>query len=182
MRRIPNDASGLALDRLREAFQYDPATGQFISRIPGPSRGGGGRRAVGKVAGCLLPSGYVVISLDKGKYRAHRLAWFYMTGSPAPADLQIDHINGNRADNRWANLRLATQVQNSANMLRPHRSDAAKGVSRYENPKTGTVRFRSHITVSGRTHHLGSFPTLREAKAAYLSAARENFGAFARVA
>lgn len=174
-----NDTKSLTWERLKEAFTYDPETGVFTSLIPGGAKGGGGRRIVGQTAGSLKPSGYVCINLDNVRYRAHRLAWFYMTGEPP--DAQVDHINGDRADNRWANLRLANQQQNSANMrVRDSNRIGIKGVSVYYG--INGTKYRGHIMIDGRTIYLGSFDTVGEAKAAYDAAAREAFGEFARAA
>lgn len=178
----PIDANGgLTYERLREALHYDPMTGVFTWLIPGCGPGGGGVRGVGKPAGRVSKAGYVRLSVDNVRYRAHRLAWFYMTGQwPA---LQVDHKNGVRHDNRWRNLREATQVQNSANMMRQRpASGMPKGVICYKNSRTGTVRYRAHIMVDGRSIYLGSFRQLQEAADAYSAAAREHFGEFARAA
>jgi|SRR5262249_13953776 len=85
-------------ERLREVLSYDPETGTFTWRVSG-----GGRRTSG-VAGHhdRAWKGYVCIAVDGRKYRAQRLAFLYMTGDWPPA--QIDHINGDTSDNRWANL------------------------------------------------------------------------------
>ena len=177
--KMPNEHS-LSLERLREALRYDPETGLLTWLIPGDANGGGGRRWVGKTAGSLKPSGYVCINLDRTRYRAHRLAWMLMTGSPPPD--HIDHINGDRSDNRWANLRVATYQQNAANMVRAKRTDIPKGVHVYRNDRLGTVRYRAHIMVNRKTIYLGSFRHVDDASDAYAKAAKHYFGEFARVA
>jgi hypothetical protein len=126
----------------------------------------------GDVAGC--PShGYILIRLDGMLHRAHRLAWFYVTGEWPP--LGIDHSNLDRADNRWHNLRLATQSQNCAN-VRTRRNSASglKGVVKHAD------KWRAMIRNKGRMHHLGLFPTKEEAHAAYVAAAISFYGEFAR--
>lgn len=170
-------AGGLTYARLREALHYEPTTGAFTWLIPGCGPGGGGVRGVSKPAGGISAAGYVRISIDGVRYRAHRLAWFYMTGA-WPSE-QVDHKNGRRADNRWENLREASQRQNSANMMRTNKS-GVKGVVRYR----GSTRemFRANIMVNNRTIYLGSFPTIEEAAQAYRNAAEKYFGEFARAA
>lgn len=86
---------------LREVFVYDPVTGIF-TRHPGP----GGR--AGNKVGSLDSDGYLCIGVDGGRYRASRLAWLWMTGDWPPSGFTVDHINRNRSDDRWNNLRLAT--------------------------------------------------------------------------
>src|ERR1700719_1662744 len=95
-------------DRLRELLSYDPETGVFRWLVRKRQN-----VKAGDVAGSFDGCGYCKISIDRRAYKAHRLAWLYMTGEWPPAE--IDHINMNRADNRFANLRLATRHQNMAN-------------------------------------------------------------------
>lgn len=170
-----NDARfGLTAERLRECLRYHPATGGwtwFSTNSP--------RRLAGSPAGELKPSGYVLIGIDGQRYRAHRLAWLYMTGGWPPR--QVDHKSGVRSDNRWTNLRLASQVQNSANMrTRSNNALGVKGVTRFDGVR-GT-KYRAHLFIDGRQNFLGSFDTIEEAQEAYRSAAVERFGEFARVA
>lgn len=71
------------------------------------------RVKVGDVAGTKMINGYIGISVNGQRFYAHRLAWFYMTGDMP--ECEIDHINMDRADNKWANLRKATKKQNTEN-------------------------------------------------------------------
>jgi len=71
---------------------------------------------VGKVAGGSNADGYAKIIIDKKYYSAHRVAWLIMTGENVVyPDFEIDHINGNRADNRFVNLRKVTKSENQRN-------------------------------------------------------------------
>jgi hypothetical protein len=98
---------------LRRILAYDPDTGDFRWRLRSDRDHSWNMRHVGGLAGSTLPIGYRYVNIRKKLLLAHRLAWLWMTGQ-WPVD-QIDHINGDRVDNRWCNLRLATQKQNSAN-------------------------------------------------------------------
>ncbi len=69
---------------------------------------------VGKPIGSSTPDGYRVVGVAGVKYRVHRLVWEYFNG-PIPDGYEIDHVNGNPADNRIENLRLATRSQNGMN-------------------------------------------------------------------
>lgn len=151
-------------DRLLEALHYDGETGLFVWIISG------GPRSVGKIAGRINEDGYREIGLDGGLYKAHRLAWFYAYRE-WPAG-RLDHEDGNRDNNRIANLRVATGQQNAANRRISGRS-GVKGVFKRGN------RFIAGIKVNGRRIHLGSFGSKDEAADAYERAATHHFGAFA---
>ena len=96
-----------------------------------------------------------------------------MTG--AWPDGFVDHANGDRADDRWANLRLATAAENCANAaIRRDNPSGAKGVRRYGS------RWQARIGRGGQTH-LGTFDTQAEAMQAYERAATAIYGDFARL-
>ena len=157
----------LTVDSLRELLHYDPSTGDFTWRVRIANV------AAGTIAGKLLPTGYRVIRVRGRAYYAHRLAWLFMTGQ-WPRQ-QIDHINNTTGDNRWLNLREATQAQNNANR-RVRTSSGFKGVYR------AGKRFSAFATYNGKSTYLGTFSTAAEASAAYLAKAREIHGEFARAA
>lgn len=164
----------IAAEELREMLTYDPATGVFVWRVDRP------QRRVGDIAGsCTLSSqGYRLISVKGTVYRAHRLAWLYVYGAFPTSDL--DHIDGDRDNNRIANLRLATKTENSRNRrVAPDNATGFKGVTRATGCKS---RFQAHIGIERRLKYLGSFGSAEEAHAAYVEAAKSLYGAFARAA
>jgi hypothetical protein len=157
--------------RLRELLHYDPDSGEFHWR-----ERTGYFIAAGRIAGGVnAHSGYRQIWVDGRIYPAHQLAWLYMAGRWCRP--MIDHRDGDRANNRWNNLRRATRSENNANRgLQRNNRSGFKGVSL----KSG--KWRARIRQNGRLHSLGSFPTPQAAHAAYAAAARKLFGEFARVA
>jgi len=97
----------------------------------------------------------------------------------APDDLQVDHLDGNGLNNRRSNLRLATPEQNQWNRRRPvTNKSGVKGV--YWNKARRL--WHARITVDGRRHHLGEFPNIDDAAAAYAAASGRLHGEFGRTA
>ena len=152
----------LTAERLRELLDYDPATGVFTRKVRTTNR-----IKVGDVAGYLRNDGYIRIKIDGRMHLAHRLAWLYVKGESPPD--QIDHRNGIKTDNRIANLRLATHIENMHNRRKPHADNKTGflGVS----PSYGM--FQARIGVNGKIKHIGTFPTPEEAHAAYVQAKRQ---------
>jgi hypothetical protein len=150
----------LKLERLQEVLHYDPETGIFTwlkvkHRTIRP----------GDEAGRFSPYGYITVKVDQIEYMAHRLAWFYMTGA-WPTD-QIDHRDRNRANNRWVNLREATNKQNHENIgLSCRNTSGIKGV-RWDSQRGKWFAF---ITHHRRMQNLGRFADLDDAIAARRSA------------
>lgn len=162
-------AYDLTAEQLRQWLRYDLHTGLFTWL-----QMSGKRKPAGSVAGGLDDDGYVVIRLDKTLYRAHRLAWLYVTGDwPA---LDIDHQNGVVSDNCWVNLRLATNSQNQANRHVAIGRSGMKGV--HWNEREGL--WMAQIKINGKQHRLGYFSNPIEAREAYYTAAVVAFKEFAR--
>jgi hypothetical protein len=156
--------------RLRKLLHYDPETGEF-RWLERP-----GSFVAGRIAGGASPhSDYWRITVDGRIHPAHQLAWLYMTGRWGRPT--IDHRDGNRANNRWTNLRRATRSENNANRLRQRNNTSGfKGVTR----ERRSGKWRAHIRKNGRLRRLGTFRTPQAAHAAYVAAARRLFGEFAR--
>jgi hypothetical protein len=159
-------------ERVRQLLDYDPSTGMFRWRVK-PSK----RIGIGAVAGSLSSDGHRRIEINRVRYQAHHLAWL-LTYGEWPTSV-IDHANGDPDDNRIGNLRAATNAQNMQNCRRfSTNSSGFKGVTFCHQ----TRRWRAHIVVDGRYLHLGWFSSPEEAHAAYVAAAIEHFGEFARAA
>ncbi len=110
-------------ERLTELLNYDPNTGIFTWRV---ARGNRPDLQPGSIAGNFsLEKGrnYCRITVDDIAYKAHRLAWYYMTKEWPKKS--IDHIEGDGSDNRWNNLRLASHSENQWNAKR--RNDNSSG-------------------------------------------------------
>ena len=148
---------------LRQLLSYDPLTGIF-TRLKRTSM----RINVGQEAGYLHKDGGVQISVLNKEYKAHRLAWLYMTGEWP--EFEIDHINGNRSDNRWENLRDIKHAINLQNRRKPQTNNRSTGLlGVYPNKK----RYRAVIATNGKSTHLGTFDTPDGAHEAYLKAKRK---------
>lgn len=121
--------------------------------------------------------GYVVIAVDGTVYRAHRLAWLIVIGRWPKGE--IDHKNRKRSDNRWTNLREASRMQNNGNSRRPSNNTSGfKGVSWHKQRR----KWAAYINIHYKTTYLGLYKTPQKAHAAYMKAARNQFGEFARAA
>ncbi|WP_078452199.1 HNH endonuclease signature motif containing protein [Pseudomonas aeruginosa] len=110
--------------------------------------------------------------MGKRQY-AHRLAWLYMTGE-WPSD-QVDHVNCEKNDNRWSNLRIAGKSRNMQNIgLRSNNSSGFTGVGYHRQ----TGRWRAFIVDDGKMVHVGLFDTIDEAATARERAAKRQYGEF----
>lgn len=155
-------ATNLSAARLRELLHYNPETGVFTWRV-----GRKGVRCAGAVAGAMNARGYWRIGVDNRRYLAQGLAWLYMTGEFPPGD--VDHRDGARANNRWANLRGVTRSVNNQNQRRARKDNRAGLLGVSPNRR----KWAASINVDGVKTHLGSFDTPEQAHAAYLAAKRE---------
>lgn len=151
----------------RQNLHYDPLTGEF-TRIVTASNAPGAK--AGDRAGSLNKrSGYIEVRVMNVGCYGHRLAWLYVHGE-WPCG-RIDHINGDRSDNRIANLRVVSAAVNQQNRRRAQSNNKTGmlGVHKYKN----TGRFISRIKTGKRQISLGVFDTAEEAHAVYLNAKRQ---------
>ena len=167
----------------QEYFDYDSGAGVLIRRVRPrhhfPTERGwrqvSGRDA-GKPVTCKRDDGYVMFNTGGRTYRAHRVIW-EMHNGPIPDGFEIDHINGDRADNRLCNLRVATRSQNSCNIgIRINNTSGHTGVS--WSKRAG--KWEAWIKANGRRVGLGHYKDIAEAVAARQRASAEHYGQFAR--
>lgn len=137
---------------VRQLLNYDPETGVFIWAVHRNTN-----KVLGQVVGFVNSKGYRVIKIGEKAYKAHRIAFLWMTGQ-FPLD-QVDHINGDKSDNRWCNLREASNGENQRNVSR-------RGVSLHHG------KWRVSIQVDGERITVGRYDSEVEAMAAYASAKR----------
>lgn len=154
MRKAPRPTP----QRLAEVLSYDTETG-VLRRI-----------GTGRVVGNPNGRGYLQLTVDGYPTLAHRVAWAVAAGQWPKG--QIDHLNGDRSDNRLANLRDVDQFTNMQNM-RKAPAGSKTGVLGASTHKL-TSKFRSVIRVDARQKHLGYFDTPEAAHAAYVAAKREH--------
>jgi len=149
--------------QLKEVLFYSPQFGIFVWKVKAGPRG-----MKGKIAGSTHISGYRRIVLNKRTYKAHRLAFLYVSGRFPPD--QVDHINGNRADNSFSNLREVCGFENARNLsIGKKNTSGVLGVSRNSRDCT----WYASITTNGKYHHLGTFEDFFEACCTRKSAERK---------
>ena len=156
--------NSITQSRLREVLDYNPDTGIFRWKVRLSPH-----CSIGKKAGRINANGYHMLWVDKKSYLSHRLAWLYETGS-FPED-EIDHINRNRADNRFTNLRAVHRILNMQNKkLYTKNAYGVAGV-KYESRWRGA--WEARIKANGTSIFLGSFEHFFDAICARKSAERE---------
>ena len=143
----------VTLERLKELMTYDPETGIFTRNIDRR------RHKKGTQVGSVAKSGYLQTIINGNYYYLHRLAYFYMTGEWPPK--YIDHIDMNKQNNAWSNLRPVTHQQNAFN-------NAAMGFV-----KTGPLSWLAAIRCGEERINLGTYSCPLLARLAYVDAKQE---------
>ena len=162
----------LTQEKLKQLFNYNPDTGAFTRLVDA-----GKKCKAGDVVGCKNSNGYLQVVIEGKHYKLHRLAVLYMSGEMHDGD--VDHANGDKADNRWDNLRCCSRSQNMANAkVQCNNKAGFKGV--HFDPK-GKKHWRAQISKDNKKIYLGSFETAEEAHIAYLNAATKYHGEYAKV-
>lgn len=154
---------------LRDILSYDRETGLFTWLVSNT------RTQIGDVAGWEDKRGYILIKIKGVSVRAHRLAWFFETGS-WPTN-EIDHINGLTDDNRFVNLREANRSQNMSNCdIRISNKSGEKGVHWCKTKE----KWVAQIGANAKRVFLGYFDNKDDASEAYKIAASKLHKEFAR--
>ena len=148
------------LAAILESFSYDPQIG-VVTRSDGET-------------GYKNDIGYVQIYFNGRIYSAHRLAWA-LAHKVQPVG-EIDHINGNRADNRLCNLRLvSSQEQNRNRSLSKRNKSGVKGVCW----EAARGKWRATVNPGGKVVLVGRFDNLNLAKEAVMATRKRLHGDFA---
>jgi hypothetical protein len=168
----------LTREMAMQRLDYNPNTGEFRWKEPGTNR-----VKVGTIAGHVGVEGYRRITIARGggkqkRVMAHRIAWLIVHGEWPVAF--VDHIDGNKTNNRIDNLRLATRSQNRMNTpIRADNTTGHKGVFISKNPNRAK-KYVAQIAVDGKQRTIGYFLTLDEAVAARTAAVAVLHGKFGR--
>lgn len=151
-------------EKLKQILRYDPQTGEFVWLVS--TRNG---VSAGDVAGYRMKLGYKQIKINGENYRAHRLAWLYMTGN-WPSKF-IDHIDGNPFNNKFENLREASTEINRQNQRKAASNNVSSGLLGVSWHKK-TNKWRASVQTKGKRLHLGYFDCKLEAHEKYLETKR----------
>ncbi len=167
----------VSIDRLHSLLSYDPETGILTWRKRPEHNAMDKRlnsRYAGKIAGYIAHTGYHSVGIDGVDMLAHRVIYAMMTGDWPPD--QIDHINGVKNDNRWANIRPATHGQNMCNRgTTRNNSSGQRGVSW----RRDLQKWRVFLRQDGQWISGGNFLDFEDAKKAYWELAYELRGEYA---
>lgn len=154
---------------IKKILSYNPKTGEFRWKVNIAIN-----TRMGSVAGRRNLLGYWIIKYKYRGYRRSRLAWLYMKRR-WPKDM-IDHINGEKSDDRWENLREATRSQNLLNSKKPRSNTSGyKGVTAFRGD------WRAIIRINGKQKVIGRYKTKIAAHLAYVDAVKRHHGEFGRL-
>lgn len=154
--------SQLSLEALRSRLSFEPDTGVFRWLT---TQGG---VTVGSPAGNLNSSGYMVVGFSGLKIRQHRLAWLFNFGAWPSGT--IDHIDGDKKNNRIANLRNVPHRVNKQNMRVATASNSLGVLGVYWSERR--VGYMASVSTDGKQKRKGPFSTIERAQAAYLELKR----------
>ena len=155
----------LTQSQLQSIFTYDPFTGVVtwthgVSNMPANS-----------IAGCTNQSGYKVVTVEGKSFRLQRVIWILMFGH-IPDGFYVDHINGNKLDNRLQNLRLATNSQNQQNRPAPKNNTSGyRGVTWHKQAN----KWMARLCHNKRRITIGFYDTPHEAYQAFKNEAKRLF-------
>ena len=149
---------------IKAYLSYDPDTGVF-TRLTNNNRW-----KAGHTTGALDKAGYVIILYKGKRYKAHRLAWYYVYGSIPMYN--IDHINEDKSDNRIDNLRLDNKNNNAQNVSSPSKN--SKSGVRGVHWCTRDKKWIAQIHINGKQVCVARADNIQEAYDAYLTVKRKH--------
>jgi hypothetical protein len=158
------------MDKIKDYLRYNPDTGIFYWKVKRNNR-----TLKDSVAGSLdITEGYIKIKVDNKSYKAHRLAYLLMNGT-FPKEC-VDHINNNKSDNRWCNLRLCCSSKNQMNvLLSKNNTSGIKGV----HWKKQLNKWGVSIAINYKKFHIGYYEDIEDARIAIEAARKKYHGEFA---
>ncbi len=159
-KNLMRDMTHLTQESLHQIFNYDKDSGNLRVRLPSA------HYEANAIVGYPHTSGYLSVLLGKKEYLLHRIIWLMQTGE---WPTQIDHINHNRKDNSWDNLRAVESRENSINTsLSKNNTSGVNGVRILP-----SGNFAAYIMVNRKQISLGTHPTLEDAKTARTNADKQ---------
>lgn len=160
-------------DELLRVLSYDHESGELRWRDRNDP-GFNSASLSGKVAGHLARDGYVRLYMRGVSYTAHRVIWKMVTGDEPPQ--YVDHIDGNKSNNKWDNLRLASHAENKQNSTTPKSNrSGVKGVCWIARRR----KWQAVVSANGKSEWLGRFNSKDDAAAAVERARDKLHGEFA---
>lgn len=169
-------------DYLHECFEYDRLTGGLIWKERPPHHFSADRtrkiintKISGRAAASSLNGRYLVAAINKKFYLCHRIVWCMHNGSWPDGD--IDHINGNKLDNRIENLREVNRSQNMSNIAKPQKNNKSGYIGVFWATREG--KWKPVVAHNGKNIYLGLYDTPEDAAIAYNAAATKYHGEYA---
>lgn len=154
------------LETLMQAFEYNQHTGEF-AKVKRYNWKNELIECTRNVIDCENAYGYYQVNFKRKVYLVHRLIVYMMTGEYPEKNIDIDHINGDRSDNRWCNLRIVDRACNLKNVgMRIDNTSGVKGV----HLEKSSGKYFTFIYHNKRRIVLGRFATIEEAEAARINA------------
>jgi hypothetical protein len=162
-RRAVSKELRVSVCRLRELLSYDPLSGALVWLV------GRSNAVAGSLAGTETSHGYMAVGIDGEKFRVHRVVWALVHGAwPLQT---IDHIDGDRCNNKLSNLRCVSQAVNMQNMRKPSARNTSGLLGVYWSGRRGG--WMASISIGGKQKRWGPYKMQERAHEAYVAGKRK---------